>query len=267
MRGPRMRYVRLTALLCVYGAAGVLAQGVLPQTINVPVVFYDFHADGSNPNFEPPNYEEVPQSERDNSPTPGLRTGMVLNTLSADRKPIYSGLNRRYNDRLDEWFRPSGAPNAVFHYNGVRGRWEWSNLVSYQGRPDEFVGQNYVASYNMANVVIYETLPFTLHDATTGTYQFYDPNFFPLDNRGFGTEPATYPAYNWTNTQNRNFSFSMELHHQFTYRRGLRFDFTGDDDVWAFINNRLCMDLGGIHGALDGSIDLDTIAGLVEGET
>jgi fibro-slime domain-containing protein len=47
---------------------------------------------------------------------------------------------------------------------------------------------------------------------------------------------------------------------------GLTFQFTGDDDVWAYLNNTLAMDIGGKHGALNGSIDLDTIPGLVAGQ-
>jgi fibro-slime domain-containing protein len=59
----------------------------------------------------------------------------------------------------------------------------------------------------------------------------------------------------------------MEIHTNFTMQAGMTFSFTGDDDVWAFINNRLTMDIGGIHNATAGAFSVDTLSNLVSGKT
>ena len=58
----------------------------------------------------------------------------------------------------------------------------------------------------------------------------------------------------------------MELHWQFTKIPGLTFQFEGDDDLWAFINNKLALDIGGIHGTTTDSLNVDTL-GLTERES
>jgi fibro-slime domain-containing protein len=63
-----------------------------------------------------------------------------------------------------------------------------------------------------------------------------------------------------------NYSMTFELHTNFVYRPGMVFTFSGDDDVFVYINNALVIDLGGIHMAETASINLDTL-GLAAGST
>lgn len=79
-------------------------------------------------------------------------------------------------------------------------------------------------------------------------YTFESKSFFPLDDAGFG---------NGGGKKNHNFGFTTELHGTFAYRGGEEFAFTGDDDLWVFINGRLAIDLGGLHPPATAKLNLD----------
>lgn len=102
---------------------------------------------------------------------------------------------------------------------------------------------------------------------TDGSWEYNSDDyggFFPIDdfnhpNNSKGSLP-------------HNYHFTMELHTQFEYKKGTAqlFEFSGDDDVWIFVNRKLAIDIGGIHGAISGSVNLDvaqTKLGLIDGET
>ena len=198
-----------------------------PATISIPVTFHDFHSNKSNPEFE----QDYLSS--------GLRLNMVGATLDADRKPVL-GPAPFYNCAIAKWFRPWTSGDFTVPAYTATGGCNGTTAVSYDTA--------------FRNMVIEDTLTFTLVPGTNGMYQYINDTFFLLDNRGFGNEAL-----------NHNFSFTMELHWKFMMTQGLTFAFTGDDDVWAYLNNTLAMDIGGKHQALSGSINVDSIKGLENG--
>lgn len=143
-------------------------------------------------------------------------------------------------------------PGIVLSTLGGDGKPVYAGLA---GNPTTSGASNFNQWYNdVAGVNLSTSYDLVLSDIGGGIYQYSNPSFFPIDGQLLGNEGRGH-----------NYHFTLELHSQFTYQAGQTFKFTGDDDVFVFIDDELVIDLGGVHSAQSATVNLDTL-GLTAGQ-
>lgn len=106
----------------------------------------------------------------------------------------------------------------------------------------------------------------TVHDGNGNQVATAGDSFFPLDSVGYqpkGNQANTNVEDGMVNgggDNNHNYFFGLRYDIKFKlgdYIGNLKYKFTGDDDLWVVLDgNKVVIDLGGIHNAATGEVDL-----------
>ncbi|EGC28915.1 hypothetical protein DICPUDRAFT_12023, partial [Dictyostelium purpureum] len=108
--------------------------------------------------------------------------------------------------------------------------------------------------YNIAKSIILNLT----YDKQKDVYVIDNQSFFPLDNRGLDANKTDY-KYFAPNNIYHNYHFCLKINNQFAYQGFEEFTFEGGDDFYLFINNKLVIDLGGIHTSQKATVYLNVL--------
>ena len=217
------------------GWSCAVAPEPLPNTIVLPLILRDFkgiewYSDDAT-NYGHPDFNDPDDGN------PVIAFGIVNNFLNAAGRPVLSyaaadpmdgtGLPK-FSARFDEWY-DSASPWNI-------------EEVRYLTLTRPAAGSTFVYDSTISGFA---------PNSTSG--------FYPIDDGGWvaqGSEALRTAHATINDGGDHNFNFTTETRFFFQYSGDEVLTFSGDDDLWVFIDGRLCLDVGGLHGELGATMNL-----------